>query len=299
MSISINQLRRRSQSGTRTAFVLSGGGNQAVSEVGMLRALLERGITPDVIIGTSAGAWNGSVLAADPTLVGVESLITMWESLRGDQVFPGGKLSRAWNLLTRDDHLFSDQGLRSLLERAATPDTFEELVVPLRVVACDLDSGEEVVFARGPLVPALLASAALPGLFPPVRHDGRILVDGAVVDTVPLSHALAGPIDRIYVLTVTGELMRRPLRSPIDVAIRAFTISRKQRFDLELRSVPPGIEVHVLPAPVDDREFSDFSDPLMLIEEAHHLAERYLDEAEITRAQRSSMRRSWWRRYVS
>ena len=227
--------------------MLAGGGNQAVSEVGMLRALLERGITPDVIVGTSAGAWNGSVLAANPTVGGVESLIEMWESIRGEDVFPGGKLSRAWNLLTRDDHLFSDQGLRTLLEKAATPDTFDELVVPLRVVACDLDSGEEVVFARGPLVPALLASAALPGLFPPVRHDGRTLVDGAVVNTVPLWHALSGPVDRIYVLTVTGELMRRPLRSPIDVAIRAFTISRKQRFELELRSVPPGIEVHVLP----------------------------------------------------
>jgi NTE family protein len=299
VSISINQLRRRAARGTRTAFVLAGGGNQAVSEVGMLRALLERGITPDVIVGTSAGAWNGSVLAANPTVGGVESLVEMWESIRGEDVFPGGKLSRAWNLLTRDDHLFSDQGLRTLLEKAATPDTFEELVVPLRVVACDLDSGEEVVFARGPLVPALLASAALPGLFPPVRHAGRTLVDGAVVNTVPLWHALSGPVDRIYVLTVTGELMRRPLRSPIDVAIRAFTISRKQRFELELRMVPPGIEVHVLPAPVDDREFFDFSDPLMLIEEAHHMAERYLDEAELEREQRSTMRRSWWRRYVS
>ena len=265
----------------------------------MLRALLERGITPDVIIGTSAGAWNGSVIAANPTLEGVEDLITMWETIRGEEVFPGGRLSRAWNLLTRDDHLFSDQGLRTLLERAATPARFEELTLPLRVVSCDLDSGDEVVFAAGPLIPALLASAALPGLFPPVRHDGRTLVDGAVVNTVPLWHAISGPVDRIYVLTVTGEMMRRPLRSPIDVALRAFTISRKQRFELELRNVPPGIEVHVMPAPNDDREFFDFSDPLMIIEESHHLAERYLDEAELVRNQRSSLRRSWWRRYVS
>jgi NTE family protein len=294
--MSINQLRRRAPRGARTAFVLSGGGNQAVSEVGMLRALLERGITPDVVIGTSAGAWNGAVIAADPTLAGVESLVKMWESLRGDELFPGGRLSRAWNLLTRDDHLFSDVGLRDLLTRSALPSTFDELALPLRVVSCDLDSGEEVVFAGGPLIPALLASAALPGLFPPVRHDGRRLVDGAVVDTVPLWHALAGPIDRVYVLTITSELMRRPLRSPVDVAIRAFTISRKQRFELELRNVPAGIEVHVLPAPDDDREFMDFSDPLMIIEEAHHLAERFLDEVAAARARRTSMRRSWWRR---
>jgi NTE family protein len=298
VSISVNQLRRRGQRATRTAFVLSGGGNQAVSEVGMLRALLERGITPDVIVGTSAGAWNGALLAADPTLDGVESLVKLWESLRGEEVFPGSRLSRAWNLLTRDDHLFSDSGLHDLLARAALPATFADLAVPLRVVSCDLDSGEEVVFAGGPLIPALLATAALPGLFPPVRHDGRRLVDGAVVDTVPLWHALAGPVDRIYVLTITGELMHRPLRSPIDVALRAFTISRKQRFELELRNVPAGIDVHVLPAPDDDREFFDFSDPLMIIEEAHHLAERSLDEADAARARRTSMRRSRWRRHV-
>jgi NTE family protein len=296
VSISINQLRRRTTRGPRTAFVLSGGGNQAVSQVGMLRALLERDVQPDVLIGTSAGAWNASVIAANPTLGGVEALVETWEDLRGDVVFPEGRLARAWNLLKRDDHLFSDQGLRALLDNTAIPETFEELARPLRVVATDLESGEEVVFARGPLVPALLASAALPGLFPPARHDGRILVDGAVVDTVPLWHALAGPVDRVYVLNITSELMRRPLRSPIDVAIRAFTISRKQRFEAELRGVPAGIDVHVLPAPADDREFFDFSDPLMIIEEAHHLAERYLDEAEAARARRTSTRRNWWRR---
>ena len=126
-------------------------------------------------------------------------------------------------------------------------------------MAADLDTGDEVVFAAGPLEPALLASSALPGIFPPIRHDGRTLVDGAVVDTVPLSHALAGPVDRIYVLNVAGDLMERPLRSPIDVAVRAFAISRKQRFDLELRNVPETVEVVVLPAPVDDRELFDFS----------------------------------------
>jgi hypothetical protein len=123
-----------------------------------------------------------------------------------------------------------------------------------------------------------------------------VLVDGAVVDTVPLWHALCGPVDRVYVLNVSGDLLTRPMRSPIDVAIRAFAISRKQRFDLELRSVPEGVDVVVLPAPDDNREIFDFSDPLMIIEEAHHLAERALDEAELAGRRRRSLRRSWWRR---
>jgi NTE family protein len=166
------------------------------------------------------------------------------------------------------------------------------------VVACDLDTGEEVVLAAGPLEPALLASTALPGLFPPIRHDGRVLVDGAVVDTVPISHALAGPVDRVYVLNITGDLVNRSLRSPIDVAIRAFAISRKQRFELELRSVPESVEVVVLPAPDDDREVTDFSDALVLIDEAHELATRALDEADVARTRRTTMRRPWWRRYA-
>src|SRR5262245_44984529 len=253
VSTTISQLRRRAAKASGTAFVLSGGGNQAVCQVGMLRALLERDIVPDVLVGTSAGAWNASVIAAKPNLAGVDRLVETWEKLRGDVVFPGGRFSRAWNLLTRDDHLFDNEGLRDLLANSGTPPTFAELRVPLRVVACDLETGEEVVFAAGPLVPALLASAALPGLFPPIRHDGRILVDGAVVDTVPLSHALAGPIDRVYVLPIDNDLNPRSLRSPIDVAIRAFAISRKQRFDVELRNVPESVEVVVLSAPQDYR----------------------------------------------
>ena len=298
MSTPISQLRRRGARQPRTAFVLAGGGNQAVCQVGMLRALLERDIVPDVLVGTSAGACNASVIATRPNLAGVDRLVETWEALRGEDVFPGGRLSRAWNLLTRDDHLFENVGLRALIAKGDTPKTFEELQVPLRVIACDLDTGDEVVFAAGPLEPALLASTALPGLFPPIRHDGRVLVDGAVVDTVPLSHALAGPVDRGYVLNIAGELINRSLRSPIDVAIRAFAISRKQRFELELRSVPESVEVVVLSGPADDREVTDFSDPQTLIEESYRIAERTLDDAEVARRKRLTMRRPWWRRYA-
>jgi NTE family protein len=298
VSTSISQFRRRTIEAPRTAFVLSGGGNQAVCQVGMLRALLERGIAPDVLIGTSAGALNASAIAARPNFDGVERLSATWEKLRGEDVFPGGRLSRAWNLLTRDDHLFDNEGLRALMANDNIPETFEELRVPLRVVACDLDTGDEVVFAAGRLEPALLASCALPGLFPPIRHDGRLLIDGAVVDTVPISHALAGPVDRVYVLNIAGDLLNRPLRSPIDVAIRAFAISRKQRFDLELRNVPEGVDVVVFPAPPDDREVTDFSEPLELIDAAHDLARRALDDADEERRRRTTMRRPWWRRYA-
>jgi NTE family protein len=276
---------------------MSGGGNQAVSQVGMLRALLERDVVPDVVIGCSAGALNGAVIASDPTSATVEHLADVWLSIRSGEVFPGSKLVRAWNILRRDDHLFGNDGLRAIIDRAQTAATFEELHVPLRVVATDLASGEEVVLAAGPIEPALLASTAIPGLFPPVEHDGRLLVDGAVTNSVPLWHALAGPVDRIYVCNVTGALAERRLRSPLDVAVRAFAISRNQRFDLELRHAPPEVDVVVLPTPADQRDLFDFSDSVMLIEEAHHLAARALDEHEAQQARAPERaRRRWFRR---
>ena len=282
--------------GPRTAFVLSGGGNQGVSQVGMLRALVERAIEPDVIIGTSVGALNGAVVATSPVLAQIEHLEDVWRGLTGERVFPGGAWRRAWNLVRRDDHIISNEGLHSIISGTLIAETFGDLVVPLRVVTADLETGTEVVFASGPLQPALLASAALPGIFPPVRMDDAVLVDGAVVNLVPISHALAGPVDRIFVLDVSDPMSDRPLRSPLDVVVRAMAISRDQRFDLELQWVPDDVELVVLPPPQDDRDFFDFSGGQELMDSACKLAHRALDDHEL-RPDRQRRRR-WWKRFL-
>lgn len=285
---------RDGQAGPVTAFVLSGGGNQGVAQVGMLRALLERGIIPDVVVGTSAGALNGAAIATSPTLEKVEQLEAVWRGLRGEDVFPGGLFSRAWNVLRRGDHLSSNEGLREVVERAAPAGDFAGLAVPLRVVTTDLDTGDEIVIVAGPVMPALLASAAIPGIFPAVELHGHRLVDGAVVNLVPISHALAGPIDRIVVLDVSNPLSGRTIRSPLDVAIRAFAISRDQRFELELQWVPRDVDLVMLPAPVDDRELFDFSGAEGMINEGYDLAVRALDAHETAPGRRT--RRRWWTR---
>jgi len=265
----------------RTAFVLSGGGNQGVSQVGMLRALFERDIVPDVVIGTSAGAMNGAAVCYAPNLTGVAQLAAVWEQLRSDHVFPGGKFHRAWNVVRRGTHLFESGGLEAVIHHSTPARSFADLEIPLRVIATDLDTGEEVVLARGPLKPALLASTALPGVFPIVHHDGRRLVDGGVVDNVPLSHALAGPIDRVFVLNVSSGGSDRVERSPLDVVMTSFSHARSQRFELELRHVPPGIEVVVLPRPTDARDLFDFSGARDLIDAAYDLANEALDRAAV------------------
>lgn len=287
----------RDQAAPVTAFVLSGGGNQGVSQVGMLRALIERGHVPDVIVGTSVGALNGAVVATSPTLTSVDHLEQVWRKLRGEQVFPGNTLRWAWNLLRRDDHLFPSDGLQALMAEAVTASTFADLVVPLRVVAADLITGDEHVIVAGPLHRALLASAALPGIFPPVEFNGHTLVDGAVVNLIPISHALAGPVDRIFVLDVSDPINDQPLRSPLDVAVRAFAISREQRFELELQWVPSEVEVVVLPPPTDDRGFLDFSDAPRLMDDAYQLALVALDGVEARPGRQR--KRHWWKRLVS
>jgi NTE family protein len=293
MTLVFNRFGVRADSRLRVAFVLSGGGNHGSAQVGMLRALIERGIFPDVVIGTSAGALNGSGLAANPTVSGIDHLTGIWSSLRTEHIFPGGRLGRAWSLLSGGDHLYSNQGLAGLIDRMAPCARFDELVVPLRVVTTDLATGEEVIIASGPLKPALLASAALPGSFPPVTHDHRTLVDGGVVDNVPLSHALAGPVDRIYVLNVSGGVADSPVRNPLDVVLRAFAIARNLRFERELAAAPPSIEVVVLPRPADGRSPFDFSGADTIIDEAHALAGRFLDaRVSITERPRRRFRRA-------
>jgi NTE family protein len=261
-----------------TAFVLSGGGNQGVTQVGMLQALIERDIVPDVVIGTSAGALNGAAVSYAPNLTGIDRLGAAWSALTTDDVFPGGRISRAWKVVRRGTHLFTNEGLSKVINEATPARSFDDLTIPLRVVAADLDSGDEVVFARGPLEPALLASAALPGVFPIVHHDGRRLVDGGVVDSVPLWHALSGPIDRIFVLNVSHGAADRVPRSPLDVVMTSFAHSRNMRYELERRYAPDHVEIVELPRPNDPRDLFDFSGAGELIDKAHTLAAEALDD---------------------
>ena len=272
----------------RTAFVLSGGGNQSVAQVGMLRALLERDIVPDVIVGCSAGAFNGATIAAAPSLRGVERLEATWDVAARRGGLPGRPaVAGVEPAHPRRPPLLEPGRSRHLPPRRHPATRSRSSCIPLRVVAADLDTGDEVVFSAGPLQPALLASAALPGIFPPIRHDGRTLVDGAVVDTVPLWHALSGPVDRIYVMNVAGDLLDRPLRSPIDVAVPGVRDQPQAALRARAAQRARGVELVQLPAPLDERELFDFSGGPALMEAAYELADDALDDAETARRQPS------------
>jgi NTE family protein len=230
------------------AFVLGGGGHLGAAEVGMLHALMKHGVRPDLIVGTSVGALHGAAVARNPSVASVEKLETTWGELAGLGVLGSSWFTDATILLRTRTHVRSSDPLRRLVTRLLGVETFEELTVPFQCVAACIERSAEHWFSSGPLVDAILASSAVPGILPPVRIDGEHFIDGGIVNSVPLDRAIALGADEIFVLHV-GRL-DRPLTVPRrlrDVAMVAFEIARRNRFVRELENVPDGVSVHVLP----------------------------------------------------
>jgi NTE family protein len=174
----------------RTAFVLGGGGMLGAAEVGMLGALIEAGIRPDLVVGNSVGAINGAVLAANPTIEQVQALGALWRGIASENTFGGSLLGRLARLARSRTHIHSPEPLRRQL-CVRLPSTFEELEVPFQCVAASIERATARWFDAGALVPAILASCAVPGLLPPVQIDGEHHLDGGLVHSIPLGRAIA------------------------------------------------------------------------------------------------------------
>src|SRR5438067_7935111 len=193
-----------------TAFVLGGGGNLGAVQVGMLRALFECAVAPDLLVGCSVGALNAAGLAGDPGLGGVDHMWDVWAHLDGDELWPAGRISGLWQLGRKGHAIQPNTGLRDLIERAIPYRTFEESRLPVQVVATSLTYGRARWFSSGSIAEPVLASAALPAVFPPVIIDGEPYIDGGVVDNVPISRAIALGATRVYVLHVGNFERPRP-----------------------------------------------------------------------------------------
>lgn len=225
----------------RHVVVLSGGGARGAAQAGALAALMQAGIDPVGVVGCSVGALNGAFLALEPTPARAEELADHWCRLRRSDVFGGSRLTTWRNVVARRPSLFSEEPLRRLVGRWLPVSDFADLAVPLRVVTTSLTSGRAVYHGSGPLTDVLMASAALPGLFPPVHlpsgtgPDGEPLteqhVDGGVADLVPVAGALdLSPTD-VWLLDVAA----RPgtgawrVRSALDVLVASLAASMRCR----------------------------------------------------------------------
>ncbi|HYA44640.1 MAG TPA: patatin-like phospholipase family protein [Acidimicrobiales bacterium] len=267
---------------TTTAWVLRGGAGFAAAQVGMARALMEAGCHPDMLYGTSAGALNAAWLAVDPTREGLAALASSWSMVRRGDIFPVRPVATVAGLLGLADCTFSSAPLARWLGAKLQPflPRLEDAALPLCVIAADLETGEEVLLESGPSVPALLASCAMPGIFPPVRFGGRWLVDGSVVSDAPVGPAVMRGAGRVFVLpTVPTVAMARP-RGALGVLLRSVSITLDHASAASIAAWASRCELYVLPAPtVPGSSAFSFDRSQDLVEAAYALTSAWIGKA--------------------
>jgi NTE family protein len=262
----------------KTAFVLSGGGSLGSVQAGMLLALAEADIAPDLIVGTSVGAVNGGWIASRSDLPGIAGLAHVWRALSRREVFPSQLVVGLLGFVGQRRHLVPDTGLRRLLVRHLGFSRLEDASVPLHVVATEVLSGQDVLLSSGDAIDAIAASAAIPALLPPVKINGRDLMDGGVVNNTPLSHAVALGADQIYVLpTGYACALPAPPKGAMAMALHALTLAINQRLAADVARFEGTIDLRVVPplCPVRTSPM-DFSHAALLIEQAHRSTLRWL-----------------------
>lgn len=272
----------------RAAFVFSGGGNLGAIQVGQVKALIERGITPDAVIGCSVGALNGAAVAGEPGMDAVRHLENVWRSLKREDIFPPTKIGRGpWIYAKNGTGAYADTGLRRLVDQCLRFARFEDAKASFHVVATSLAAGTERWFNAGSVALPLLASTALPGAFPPVDIDGELYIDGGVVNNIPISKAFELRAKRVYVLDVGNmERERRTPKRPYEVLMQAVSIARAYRYRIERDNVPEGVEMIRLPAiDVGKLKYDDFSRTSELIERSYHASAAFLDAHHIDDSQ--------------
>jgi NTE family protein len=267
-----------------TAFVLAGGGSLAAIEVGMLRELLAWGETPAFVVGASAGAINGAYFAALPTLDGVAKLEQIWLGMKRQDLFPFN-LRSVVALLTRASHLVDSSGLRRLLERHLPYAQLQDAAIPIHIVASDMVTGEEVLLSTGSAVDAVLASASIPGVFPPVRVDGRLLVDGGVANNTPISTAIRLGATRIVVLpTGFACALKRVPATAIGRAMHALSLLVARQLVHDAERFASSVDLRIVPSlcPLDCSPY-DYSSAVHLMARAAATTRQWLEDGGLDR----------------
>ncbi len=273
-----------------TAFVLSGGAALGAVQVGMLQALHEHGVAADMVIGTSVGAINAAWIAHDPHGATLDDLATLWRSLRRNQIFPTSA-SGLFGMLGRRQGLVDQRPLRRLLTKHLHFDQLEDAALPLHVVVTDVLTGRDQLLSTGPAVDAVLASAAIPGVFAPVEIGGRHYMDGGVVNNAAVSHAVALGATTVYVLPTGWSCsLEHPPTGALGMALHGLSVLVQHRLADDVDHYANTIEVNVVPPPCPIRQGpADFSHADELITTGRASAEQWLrhrtgDGARLLRA---------------
>jgi NTE family protein len=266
-----------------TAYVLSGGASHGSIQVGMAIALEERGIVPDLIVGTSVGAINGAWLAGGRSAVGLADL---WHGLERADLFPLHPLQGLRAFVGKSTHFVPDTALRATLSRHLPFDVIEDASTPLIVVAADALSGEEVLLTSGNAVDAVAASASLPAIYPPVRVNvggrERLLVDGAIVNNTAITTAVDAGATDVWVLSTGYSCdLTEPPDTALAAALHAVSLMVQRRFALEMAAKTYDVPIHLIPPPCPVLVSPiDFSQSAELIGRAADATRTWLDAGE-------------------
>ncbi|MBO0733381.1 MAG: patatin-like phospholipase family protein [Methylocapsa sp.] len=247
------------QAGQKTAFVFAGGGSLGAIQVGMLRVLLSAGIKPDFVIGTSAGAVNAAFFAGFPDEQGVVKLGALWAGIKRRDIFPF-TLAQAFGLLRHPDNIVDSGGLRQLIEANLPYAQLEDAAIPVYIAATSIE-GMAVLLSKGAAVDAILASTAIPGIFPPVHIGGQFLMDGAIANNTPILAAANLGASRIVVLpTGIACALKEPPKGVIAKALHAVTLLIAWQVIRDLERIGDEIHVCIVPTlcPLDVSPY-DFS----------------------------------------
>jgi NTE family protein len=264
---------------SRTAFVFAGGGSFGAIHVGMLHSLASRGITADMVVGSSVGALNGAYYAGNPTREGIQRLDAIWRGLRRNDVFP-----LSWRtiaaFLYRRDFLVESDALRQLVDENLGYRNLQDARLPVHIVATDILTGGTVVMSEGPAVEAIIASAAVPGAFAPVHFNGLYLADGAVSSDTPVTVAVAHGARRLIVLpTGYACALQKPPAGAVANVLHALTLLISRQLVNELQGLDHSIDYFVVPplCPLTGSPY-DFSRTSELIERAAMSTDAWLSQ---------------------
>ena len=231
-----------------TALVFAGGGSLGAIQVGMLKALAEGDVRADFLVGSSVGAINAAYFAVDPTIRGAEQLELIWRSLRRDDIFHLSWWGGLKGLLGKRSYLFDGETFHRFLASNLPYRQFEETKLPLHIVTSDFISGEEVILSQGAVLPALQASAAIPGVFPAVEIAGRFLMDGGVANHTPVSTAVRLGASRLIVLpTGISCALTKPPDGAVDTALHALNLVIARQLLQDLEAYQDQAEIFVIP----------------------------------------------------
>jgi NTE family protein len=267
----------------RTAFVFAGGGSLGAVQVGMLRELMRYGLDADFVVGSSVGALNAAYFAAAPNAAGVEKLACVWCSLRRHDVFPV-TLRSLLRFVGGQDHLIDPSNLRLLIKRHVPFLNLEDASIPLHVIATNL-GGAAVCLSSGPAIERILASAAIPAAFPPVRIDNQYLIDGAIGSNTAILTAAKLGATRIIVLP-TGFAcdLHEPPKGAIARVLHAITLLIANQIVRDLKELAGKVDISIVPSlcPLDVSPY-DFSSAAQLIERAADNTQKWIGGGGLSR----------------